>query len=155
LAGEEFGLDAGDVRSLAAATYETGRLLLGAGADADVRLAPGPALQVRFRVVEADGAARAALASQLADVLPTVRSMVHEAALDERDDELIVCLTALLPADAAGRLQACTAPRAPVPRARAVEPGSVPSRPRHDDLVAAVEELQAELQETNRGVVAL
>ncbi len=157
-AGQEFGLDDGRVRSLCAAADEIARLLLGLReADADLRLAPGPALQVRFRVAEADGAARAALAARLSEAIAHVRGMVDmvgAVAIDEQHGELIVCLTACLPAEAAERLQACATPPN-TGRHRPTQTAAALPRPRYDDLVRAVEELQAELQETNRGVVAL
>ena len=156
-AGEEFGLGDSATRRLSAATYELARELLGTpGVGAEVRLADGPALQVVFRVPPDAVPDRAALVSRLTRQVAALRGLVHDARLDERADALVVYLRTRFPTGAVERLQALAAQRPAAPL-----PVSIPEVPldelqqRYTELEHAFQELQLELQETNRGVVAL
>src|SRR5687767_12941024 len=76
-AGEDFGLHPRDIRSLSAATYEVARLLYKhRGAEAEVRLADGPSLQVVVRVPAIEAGERAALKAQLGDAVRHLSAMV-------------------------------------------------------------------------------
>ena len=154
-AGEEFGLPSRTIRNLSAATYETARLLMSVRtADAEVRLADGPSLQVVLRVPHAD-APLAALHARLAEAVAPLRSMVDEVEITENGTELSVCLRVLFPVGAAARSRPSTRRRTRRPTARAEDEAPDELREQHGQLTRAFRELQSELQETNRGVVAL
>ena len=154
-AGEEFGLPARTMRNLSAATYETATLLLSVRmTDAEVRLADGPSLQVVLRVPHAD-APLPAVHARLAEAVGPLRSMVDEVEISENGTELSVCLRVLFAsAGAATGMDPRTTPDA---EDDDPEPGDEPDllREEHGQLTRAFRELQLELQETNRGVVAL
>ena len=154
-AGEEFGLGARTVRNLSAATYETAMLLLSVRmTDAEVRLADGPSLQVVLRVPHADSPLPA-LHARLAEVVAPLGSMVDEVEISENGTELSVCLRVLLSSVGAARgMGPLTTPETGGDHP---EPDDEPDvlRQEHSQLTRAFRELQLELQETNRGVVAL
>ncbi|MGH9372272.1 MAG: ATP-binding protein [Vicinamibacterales bacterium] len=156
-AGDELGLHARDVRGLSAATYEAARTLVGhEGLEAEVRLADGPSLQVVFRIPIADAARHDAVCLRVSEAIAPLRGLAHEVRVEESGSEVHVCLRALFPMGAAARLQDWATPR--VARGSAREPRDIPQtdlRQRYADLDQAFHDLQFELQETNRGVVAL
>ena len=154
-AGEELGLLPRTLRNLSAATYETAQLLLAErAANAEVRLADGPSLQIVLRVPHAD-APLAALHARLAEAVAPLSSMVDEVEITENGTDLSVCLRVLLPVGVAGGV------RTPLPPAEVLEGTDSEDEPsgdlreRHRVLNREFRELQSELQETNRGVVAL
>jgi PAS domain S-box-containing protein len=152
-AGEEFGLPPGTIRNLSAATYETATLLMSARmTDAEVRLADGPSLQVVLRVRH-DGVPLTELHARLAEAVSPLRSMVDEVEITENGSDLSVCLRVLFPVGATAR------PRPPVPAELIPDESQDESTgdlgASHGQLARALRELQSELQETNRGVVAL
>ena len=156
VAGEDFGLDARDVRRLAAATYETARLLAGVtGVEAEVRLADGPALQVMFRVPVEDDAQRSAILGRLDASLAAVKPLVSRLAIETTDAGVSVCLLSLFPT---GATQRSPSP-ALAPPATGADPDPHAShdtlREQHALLQQDYRDLQAELQETNSGVVAV
>src|SRR4051812_43242246 len=155
-AGEDFGLPPRTIRNLSAATYETAQLLLAERtATAEVRLADGPSLQVVLRVPHADRPLPA-LHARLAEAVAPLRSMVDEVEITENGTALSVCLRVLFPVGAAARLRPAVS-AADVPESAAAVPGETAGdlREQHRQLTRAFDELQAELHETNRGVVAL
>ena len=152
-AGEEFGLPARTIRNLSAATYETAMLLMSARlTDAEVRLADGPSLQVVMRVPHADSPLPA-LHAQLAEAVAPLRSMVDEVEITEKGTELSVRLRVLFSVGAAARIDPLTTET----EDDHPEPDGEPEALREErgQLTLAFRELQLELQETNRGVVAL
>ena len=154
-AGEDFGLAPRTIRNLSAATYETATLLVSVRmTDAEIRLADGPSLQVVLRVPHAD-APLAALHARLAEAVSPLRSMVDEVEITENGTQLSVCLRVLFPVGAA-RMRPL-APASDTPH-EALESGDASPgdfREEYGQLTRAFRELQSELQETNRGVVAL
>ena len=156
-AGEDFGLHPRDIRSLSAATYEVARLLYKhRGAEAEVRLADGPSLQVVVRVPAIEAGERAALKSQLGDAVRHLSAMVDDLQVDESGTHVCICLRTLFPSVATERLQAWASrgqAAAPKPAGDVIPENEL--RTRYDALEQAFLELQAELHETNRGVVAL
>ncbi len=156
-AGEEFGLHPRSVRGLLAATYEMARLLADqSGLQAEVRLSDGPSLQVVFRLVLDDPSALAPLHSRVSDAVDPLRTMVDEIQIVEKLAELSICLRALFPTGAADRFRAVAAAReAADTRGDLEEPASDELHEKHRQLTRAYRDLQSELQETNRGVVAL
>jgi PAS domain S-box-containing protein len=153
-AGEEFGLAPRIMRNLSAATYETAMLLMSVRlTDAEVRLADGPSLQVVLRVPHADSPLPA-LHARLAEAVAPLRSMVDEVEITENGTELSVCLRVLFSVGAAEPTEPLTTPD---PADDCPEPHDEPDalREEHGQLTRAFRELQLELQETNRGVVAL
>jgi PAS domain S-box-containing protein len=156
-AGEEFGLHPRSIRNLLAATYETARLLADQqGVEAEVRLSDGPSLQVVFRVVLEAAAALATLHSRISELVGPLRSMVDEIQITEKPTELSICLRALFPTGMGDRFRAFAASReVGESRRDAEEFPDDDLHERHSQLTRAFRELQAELHETNRGVVAL
>jgi PAS domain S-box-containing protein len=156
-AGEEFALHPRSIRGLLAATYEMARLLDDQnGLEAEVRLSDGPSLQVVFRLVLNDPSALAPLHSRVSDAVGPLRSMVDEIQITEKLTELSICLRALFPTGAADRFRALAATgEAAEPRSEVDEAAGDDLHERHRQLTRAYRDLQAELQETNRGVVAL
>jgi PAS domain S-box-containing protein len=154
-AGEDFGLHARDVGSLSAATYEAARILYGHGiVEAEVRLSEGPSLQVVFRTLVEGAEERERLSRVLADALIPLHAMVDDVQIEERDTQLSVCLRILFPTGVIGRPDASVS----MTSSLKAPPADVPPnelRQRYQELEHASEELRAELQETNRGVVAL
>ena len=156
-AGEELGLAPRTIRNLSAATFETARLLISERAsEAELRLADGPSLQVVFRVPHAD-APLAALHARLAEAVSPLRNMVDEVQITENGTELSICLRVLFPMGAVERAGAgpvvAAAEADDAPEVEGPSPEKLQDR--HEHLTHAYQELQSELQETNRGVVAL
>jgi signal transduction histidine kinase len=146
--GEQVGFDRHAVRRLSTAAYEVAQHLCGGGKPcptAELTVAEGPSLQVDFHAVVPSG-----LREQVPDWVGPLYSMVHRLSVVEDRDAIRISLAMFWPGGGA-------ALRYPV--ARPVErPESVRQRPRARDFAAlkqAHRELQAELQETNRGVVDL
>jgi PAS domain S-box-containing protein len=156
-AGQEFGLHPRAIRNLSAATYETAGLLIDhKGVEAEVRLSEGPSLQVVFRLVFADPSALPLLHLRVADAMGPLRSMVDEVQITEKPSELSICLRAMFPTGAADRLRAFTSSANTVgPADDAGDAARDGLNEKYSNLERAFRELQSELQETNRGVVAL
>ncbi|HXW05517.1 MAG TPA: HAMP domain-containing sensor histidine kinase [Vicinamibacterales bacterium] len=144
--GEQAGLDPHAVRRLSAAAYEVARSLPEHGVEhsmAELRIAAGPSIQIDFR---ADGSAEARNA--LARAIRPLHSMVHRLSVLEERDTIRVRLSVFCPA-APARLRSELHDHASATDREPSDTGS------HAALLEAQRELQAELQETNRGVVAL
>ena len=156
-AGEEFGLHPRSVRGLLAATYEMARLLADqSGLQAELRLSDGPSLQVVFRLVLDDPSALAPLHSRVSDAVGPLRTMVDEIQIVEKLAELSICLRAPFPTGAADRFRAfAAAGEATDMHGDLEEPAGDELLEKHSQLTRAFRDLQSELQETNRGVVAL
>jgi PAS domain S-box-containing protein len=156
-AGEEFGLHPRSVRGLLAATYEMARLLADqSGLQAELRLSDGPSLQVVFRLALDDPSALAPLHSRVSDAVGPLHTMVDEIQIVEKLAELSICLRALFPTGAADRFRAfAAAGEAADVRGDLEEPAGDELHEKHSQLMRAFRDLQSELQETNRGVVAL
>jgi PAS domain S-box-containing protein len=153
-AAERIGLPDRRVASLSAAVYEAARLLFaraGRG-EADIAIDPGADLRVTVRVKTAEGiAAGDALTGQLRALAAAVDRM----SIDESHGWLTVTLADAVPAaDAPPLLSGHVADSGPDPIAesesRNVDPADDSSRMRR-----TIVELQSELDETNRGVMAL
>ncbi|MCA1649730.1 MAG: response regulator [Acidobacteria bacterium] len=146
VAADKVGLDRTPARGLAAAAYEVGRQLSAHRRDvvAVIRRADGPSLQVIFRITAtADEAAE--LSARIEAAMNPLGALVDRLALDAVEGGLSVCLMALLPLGA-------------VQRNGAIDEAEETQSPATKDpptLQDHVRELQAELEETNRGVVAL
>jgi PAS domain S-box-containing protein len=157
-AAEQFGLDPADVRSFSAATYETARLLLDLSdtARAEVRVADDPCLQVVITAEAAEAEVRAALLAHTGAGVSAVRALVDVLSIDESSSGVIVALTRAFPNGGPGH-DGCGGARYNASEAvridRDSEQGDI--RAEHAALQRAFAELQTELQETNRGVVAL
>lgn len=145
LAADKFGLDRTPARGLAAAAYEVGRQLFAHRKDvvAEIRRAGGPSLQVMFRIAATDDEV-AELQPRIEAAVNPLRALVHRLALDPMDGGLTVCLMALLPLG-------------PVQRNGVIDEERDSQDPATEQptLQEYVRELQLELEETNRGVVAL
>jgi PAS domain S-box-containing protein len=146
-AAEQCGLDHRSVRSLSAASYEAARLLFGESqrADAEILVTPTGELQVGIRVQTLPLDERQSLERAVSSLATGLcRVTVHSG------DFLLVTLTShLLPTDA----HALTiVRRSPEVAAEGASPDIVEENVK---LRRTLIELQEELTETNRGVVAL
>jgi PAS domain S-box-containing protein len=156
-AGEDFGLHPRALRNLLAATYETARRLADQqGVEAEVRLSDGPSLQVVFRLSVERAEALAPLQSRVSEIVGPLRGMVDEIQISEKPTQLSICLRALFPTGAEDRFRTYAPARNIGEWRGATE--EVPDDELHEryaQLSRAFRDLQAELEETNRGVVAL
>ena len=149
-AAEQCGLDDRSVRSLSVASFEAARLLCGhsEAADAEISVTPAGELQISIRVAAVPPDKRQAVGRSVS----ALASALHRVAVEEAGEALLVTLTARLPTRDRHSLRA-------VRRTNEVEPEVVSPVPELVDenikLRAALIELQDELTETNRGVVAL
>ena len=148
-AAEQCGLDARSVRSLSAASYEAARLLFGEteGAEAEISLTPSSELQISIRIEALSADDRQSVGRSVS----ALTSVLHRVAVHDSDQSLLVTLTASLPC-ASGRTLSFVRPAAAEPEADQVVPELVEENVK---LRRGLIELQDELTETNRGVVAL
>jgi PAS domain S-box-containing protein len=154
-AGEDLGVHPDHLRRLSAATYEAAQLVTQyRDVTAEIRLADGPSLQVVLRV-PFKRRDRADVRPRLEASLKLVERLVDRVGVQECDDALCVSLRSLLPTDASEPGDTV----AREPRTLELELESRPSpdtlQERHSALQQEYRDLQAELQETNRGVVAV
>jgi PAS domain S-box-containing protein len=149
-AAEQCGLDDRSVRNLSAASYEAGRLLFGETQDAraEIVLTPSGELQVAIRIHAVAAAERQSVGRSVS----ALASGLHRVSVQDSADSLVVTLTARLPCD-----ESRAARMHPALEAEEEEPPSlVPELVEENvKLRRALIELQDELTETNRGVVAL
>ena len=158
VAGEEFGLAARDVRRLSTASYEAARLLTALtaaplSAEAEVRLGDDHALQVLFRLPVPADLQRAAFRARVERELAGLKPLVYRLTVEETPDGVTVCLLSLRPPGSVAALQR---------RAESV-PFAAPERQVPDDalrdqfdaLQREYRDLQSELHDTNRGVIAV
>jgi PAS domain S-box-containing protein len=155
-AGGEFGLHTRSIRTLSAATYELARLLADQDdVEAEIRLGDGPSLQVVFRRPFSDAKALAALHSRITEAMGPLRSMVDEVQISETPAELAISLRSMFPTGALERLRAIPPRDAEQPGVDADVAAGDDIQEKYAQLALAFRELQSELHETNRGVVAL
>ena len=147
---EQFGLPERTVGSLSAATYEAARLLFHSAESGTANLAIGAStdLEVTIHVSSAGHEPQPGLAV----ALERLKSVVDRFSIEHNDGALGITLAAALPANGPPR-------HTPL---RAVERTESPAESSEASLVEenvrlrrALAELQTELDETNRGVVAL
>ena len=148
-AAEQCGLDARSVRSLSAASYEAARLLFGEteGAEAAISLTPSGELQISIRIDALSADDRQSVGRSVS----ALTSVLHRIAVHDSDHSLLVTVTASLPCPP-GRTLSLVPPAAAEPEADQAVPELVEENVK---LRRALIELQDELTETNRGVVAL
>jgi signal transduction histidine kinase len=149
-AAEQCGLDARSVRSLSAASYEAAHLLFREteAADAEISVTPSGELQISIRT----GAVPPDDHPSVSRSISALASALHRVAVHDADQWLLVTLTASLPCPGSRTLSLV---RSPVE----TQPDSSPAVPElveeNVKLRRALIELQDELTETNRGVIAL
>jgi signal transduction histidine kinase len=149
-AAEQCGLDARSVRSLSAASYEAAHLLFREteAADAEISVTPSGELQISIRT----GAVPPDDHPSVSRSIAALASALHRVAVHDADQWLLVTLTASLPCPGSRTLSLV---RSPVE----TQPDSSPAVPElveeNVKLRRALIELQDELTETNRGVIAL
>jgi PAS domain S-box-containing protein len=155
-AGEDFGLDPRYVRNLSAATYEAARLLVALrSVEAEIRLGDGPSLQVVFTVPVKEPEEATALSGHVSAALDPLVSMLDGLEVAPHDGGFSVCLRCSFPTGGdAMQAHAASADQTPA-RSEADQLSVEDLRQRYDLLSRSFGELQGELQETNRGVVAL
>ena len=149
-AAEQCGLDARSVRSLSAASYEAARLLFGEtqGAGAEIAVTPSGALQISIRIDALSADERQSVGRSVS----ALSSLLHRVAVHDFGDSLLVTLTASLACPANRTLSLVRNSVDAEPEANPAVPELVEENAR---LRHALIELQDELTETNRGVVAL
>ena len=145
-AAEQCGLDDRSVRSLSAASYEAARLLFDETetADAEISVTPSGELQISVRINAVPHEERQSVGRSLS----SLASVLHRVAVQDANDSLLVTLSARLPCNDARALRLVRPPVEP----DAISPELVEENVK---LRRALIELQDELTETNRGVVAL
>jgi PAS domain S-box-containing protein len=159
VAGEEFGLTARDVRRLSTASYEAARLLTALtpaplSAEAEVRLGDDHALQVLFRLPLPADLQRAAFRARVERELAGLEPLVYRLTVEETPDGVTVCLLSLRPPGSVAALQRRAAESVPfgAPE-REVPDGAL--RDQFKALEREYRDLQSELHDTNRGVIAV
>jgi PAS domain S-box-containing protein len=147
-AAEQCGLDDRSVRSLSAASYEAARLLFGESenADAEIVVTPSGELQVSVRIDPVSPEERESVGRSVS----ALASVLHRVAVQDADHSLLVTLTARLPCNDAEAFR----PVRPLVEAEP-DPATPELVEENVKLRRALIELQDELTETNRGVVAL
>jgi PAS domain S-box-containing protein len=149
-AAEQCGLDERSVRTLSAAAYEAARQLFSDGArgEADIGLSAGGDLLIDIRIRSNHGADGRLISQSLGSLRRVVRVSVEQAG-----DTIRVLLATAIPAPAA---RAAWPPRpAALPAAEEPPLADTEAVEEMARLRRALIELQDELTETNRGVVAL
>ena len=154
-AGENFGLERREIRRLATATCEAARLLAtNSGVNAEIRLAEGPSLQVLFRV-PAQAPTADTVRAQIEANLSPLGPLVHRLEIEEADYGVSVSLRSLFPTSGFQQFPALIPDS---PSSDTNGDGDLPAdelRRRHVMLMQANKDLQDELQETNRGFIAV
>jgi signal transduction histidine kinase len=150
---EQFGVPERSIRSLSAATYEAGRLLIQSNESgtADLSIGATGQLEVTIRV---DNSAHNPLPPGLSESLSRLSAVVTRVSIEHIEGSIAVTLATSLPAGGPHQrpapLRVVDAPLRP--GAETTDVGLVEENIR---LRRAIAELQTELDETNRGVVAL
>jgi signal transduction histidine kinase len=149
---EQFGLPERTVRSFSAATYEAARLLFAHASPgtADISIGASGDLEITIRL---SNPADAPLPAAFPDTIARLRAVVDRVTIEHNDASTAVTIATALPVNGPTCATAW----------RAVEHSRVPAPLSNEtDLVEEnvrlcreLAELQAELDETNRGVVAL
>jgi PAS domain S-box-containing protein len=146
-AAEQCGLDDRSVRSLSASSYEAARLLFGESqrADAEILVTPSGEIQVGIRIQTIPPDERQSLERAVSSLATGLcRVTVHPG------DSLLVTLTSLLPPTDGHALRIVRRSQEAEPEASSLEIAEENAKLRRTLI-----ELQDELTETNRGVVAL
>ncbi len=148
-AAEQCGLDDRSVGSLSAAAYEAARLLFSETADAtaDISVTPAGDFQIVIRIGAMDGEARQSVGRSVA----ALASVLHRVSIQDQSEALLVTLSARLPFDEGRALR--TRPPAVSESDEAGQSAELVEE--NVRLRRNLIELQDELTETNRGVVAL
>jgi PAS domain S-box-containing protein len=124
--------------------------------DAEIRLGDGPSLQVVFTVTVKEQGEATALSGHVYAALDPLVSMLDGLEVAPHDGGFSVCLRCSFPTGGDARLLAHAASADQTAAQSETEQLSVEElRQRYDLLSRSFGELQGELQETNRGVVAL
>ncbi len=147
-AAEQCGLDDRSVRSLSAASYEAARLLFGESqhADAEISVTASGELQISVRIDTVSSDDRQSVGRSVS----ALASVLHRVAVHDSNGSLLVTLSARVPCNDGRALRLVPAPAAAEPDASSPELVE-----ENVKLRRALIELQDELTETNRGVVAL
>jgi PAS domain S-box-containing protein len=149
-------LPAREVRGLSAALYEIGRVLLGAeGVTATVGNVED-CLEVVYERPFADHEDHEAVSNQVSDAVAPLRAMVSSLTTGMANGAVLVTLSVELGRDGEADTQVRSSPLAHgIEPARAADVADRDLRRDYERLYHAFGDLQAELGETNRGVVAL
>jgi PAS domain S-box-containing protein len=149
-------LPARDVRGLSAATYELGRVLLGADRVTATVHRTGDCLEVVYERPLADHEEPTGVLNQVSDAVAPLRSMVSSVSIEMTDGAVLVTLSVELASAGEAETQVRSSPPADgIDPAKAADLADRDLRREYERLYHAFRDLQAELSETNRGVVAL
>jgi PAS domain S-box-containing protein len=151
-AAQDFGFDASEVRRLSVAVFEVGRWLAACapGTRGIVVLGDGPSLGAHFTILDL---------SQLGDrdsidrMLAPLSTLVHRVSFTTAGSGASLSVAVLFLNGASAKM--ALADLSARSSSAATEPPDEGLREEHDALRQAYSELQDELQQTNRGVVAL
>ena len=150
-AAEQCGLDDRTVRSLSAASYEAARLLFGETqqAVAEISVTGAGELQVGIQTAAISPDKRQSVGRSVSGLA----SVLHRVSLHDSGDSLLVTLTAQMPSNNGNALRFVPSPVEPEPEVTSPIPLELVEE--NVKLRRTLIELQDELTETNRGVVAL
>ena len=149
-AAEQCGLDHRSVQSLSAASYEAARLLIAEAQNggAEITVSSSGELQIHIRIGVNGTVDRQAVSRSVA----ALANVLHRVSVDDSPDSILVTLSAHVPADSLRPVEPFH------PREVIESEGSGPPDQElleeNTRLRRALVELQDELTETNRGVVA-
>ena len=154
--GDDLNFDNRDIARLSTAAYEAARQLFGAHqtATAEIRLSMDsarPALRVIVRARIADPAVRRDALRKLEAVSRSLDALIDRMNVEPTDDGVSIVLIAFPAGGPATRADAIELPTA----AGAAPSTDAEIREQFEHAQAAMRDMQVELQETNRGVVAI
>jgi PAS domain S-box-containing protein len=155
-AGDDMNFDNRDIARLSAAAYEAARQLFSARqpATAEIRVSQGTpraALRVIVRATIGDAEARRDTDRRLEKTVRSLDALVDRVAVESSDDGVAIILTTYPAGGPATRADATD-----LPPAHGAEPSSdAEIREQFQHAQSAMRDMQIELQETNRGVVAI
>jgi signal transduction histidine kinase len=148
---EQFGLEERIVQSFSAATYEAARLLFDRGDTAAANISIGASGDLEVTICVSDRV-HDPLTPEVSESLSRLNAVVERFAIEHRDGSTTITLATALPLE-----------RRPQPAASPIVPGAeLPAATPAEDAVEenvrlrrTIAELQSELDETNRSIVAL
>jgi len=147
---EQFGLDPGNAEQFAATGSEAARLLFAAAGTADTVISAGQSSELQL-IISVDRTQARDLTATLAGAIEELRGRVDRLSVAEtaRSFSLLLAVSLPLTAPAAG-------PQVPTANiADSTDAGAAALAEENANLRRSLLQLQSEVQETNRGVVAL
>ena len=154
---EQSGVCGPDVRALSLVTYEAARRLSDAGAtgEAELGVSDGPSLQIVLRAL-----APPEVIGKLSGTISSLRSVVHDLSISSTADSLTIIASVPIERRTPAQLSRTPASESNEWHARAARPGKAEMGQEIAEYIApasgqVLEDLQAELEATNRGAADL